>query len=231
MTATTGRAKRRIAHARATDPRVARTRTAILDAYASLLTEREYAEVNVVALISAAGISRSSFYQHYPSLEEVAVALIERLFNEVAFRNRERQASDELSRYEATHESLVVLANHIDANRGLYRHLLNDTPSGSVRGGLASRIATSTRTVIAATRPELSETEVTLAAAIVAAGFAGGALHWLTSEPRLGPEEFVGQFLRVLPNWLVTRDPLDATGDTETQRAGQSHDGSSLDPG
>lgn len=51
----------------------------ILDAAEALLSERSYRELNVDELMRRTGMTRSTFYHYYRSLDEVAVALLGRV--------------------------------------------------------------------------------------------------------------------------------------------------------
>lgn len=57
------------------DPRFVRSRRAITDALASLLQQMG-TYPSVAAVAQAAGVHRATFYNHFQSVEEVAVALI-----------------------------------------------------------------------------------------------------------------------------------------------------------
>jgi AcrR family transcriptional regulator len=62
-----------------TDPRVERTRAAVLDAVAGLLVEHGPAEVTVDAVIARSGAARATIYRHWPSREALVVAGLEHL--------------------------------------------------------------------------------------------------------------------------------------------------------
>jgi len=51
----------------------------ILDAAEALLSERPYRELNVDELMRRTGMTRSSFYHYFRSLDEIAVALLRRV--------------------------------------------------------------------------------------------------------------------------------------------------------
>lgn len=65
----------------------ARTRSAdaaILDATERLLRERSFAELSVGDIIDAAGVSRTSFYAHFPSRSAALAACLRRVVGELA---------------------------------------------------------------------------------------------------------------------------------------------------
>jgi AcrR family transcriptional regulator len=57
----------------------ARTRAQILEAGAALLAERPLEALTVDAVVDAAGVAKGTFYYHFPSLEELAAAVGEKL--------------------------------------------------------------------------------------------------------------------------------------------------------
>jgi AcrR family transcriptional regulator len=59
------------------DLRVRRTRAAILAAFTALALNRRYDAIRTADLIAAAGVGRSTFYEHFRSKDEVLVAAVE----------------------------------------------------------------------------------------------------------------------------------------------------------
>jgi len=66
------------------DRRIQRTRKAISDAFVGLLFSRRYGAIRTADVIEAAGVGRSTFYEHFRNKDEVLVAVIEPLFNPLA---------------------------------------------------------------------------------------------------------------------------------------------------
>ncbi|MEO1174026.1 MAG: TetR/AcrR family transcriptional regulator [Myxococcota bacterium] len=66
------------------DRRVRRTQRAIFDAFRTLVMERPYDEIRVGDIIAAAGIGRSTFYEHYRNKDEVLTDTITWLFEALA---------------------------------------------------------------------------------------------------------------------------------------------------
>ncbi|ADT91189.1 TetR/AcrR family transcriptional regulator [Deinococcus deserti] len=65
------------------DPRVRRTRQAILEALEALLRERPYSSITVHDIAERAGINRATFYAHYREKHELFVQLVEKHFASV----------------------------------------------------------------------------------------------------------------------------------------------------
>lgn len=57
--------------AAALDPRVARSRAAVIDATLELLAEVGYAGVSIDAIAKRSGVARTTVYRHWPSLAEL----------------------------------------------------------------------------------------------------------------------------------------------------------------
>lgn len=53
------------------DKRVQRTEQALFQAFTDLVLSRPYAEIKVADIIEAAGVGRSTFYEHYQSKDDV----------------------------------------------------------------------------------------------------------------------------------------------------------------
>lgn len=68
------------AAARDPDRRTQRTRAAIFDALMRLIFARRYGTIRTADLIEAAGVGRSTFYEHFRSKDDVLVAVIDPIF-------------------------------------------------------------------------------------------------------------------------------------------------------
>ena len=66
------------------DRRKVRTRQAIMGAMTQLMFTRRYGAIRTVDLIEAAGVGRSTFYEHFRNKDEVLVALVDPLFSPLA---------------------------------------------------------------------------------------------------------------------------------------------------
>jgi AcrR family transcriptional regulator len=61
------------------DPRVARTRAAVLGAAIDLLAERGYAGFSVEGVVERTGIAKTTLYRHWPTRDDLLAAAIARL--------------------------------------------------------------------------------------------------------------------------------------------------------
>lgn len=56
------------------DPRMQRSRTALLDAATRLLDVKPVSEISITRLVEEAGVTRPTFYQHFPDIPAIARA-------------------------------------------------------------------------------------------------------------------------------------------------------------
>jgi len=61
------------------DPRVTRSRAAVLDAAMALLAEEGYAAFTVEAVFARTGVAKTTIYRHWPTRNDLLVAVIEQL--------------------------------------------------------------------------------------------------------------------------------------------------------
>ncbi len=176
------------------DPRVARTRTAIIDAVTELSASDD--EISVAAIVRAAGISRASFYAHYSGLDELADVLRRDAFVAIADLYQRDETPD------AMRVSQDRLVAHFAHNRVLYSAVgaLPITKDGYLAGVRAMAAVIEDALRDHPQRPEELEAEPT---ARYIAGAAFGLLDaWITDEIVLGEEELAAHLTRLLPSWF-----------------------------
>ncbi len=178
------------------DPRVVRTRTALTEAVRALTAARS--PVTVAALARHAGISRSAFYTHFASLDELALSLSRAEFAHIADSYRHDPGDPQ----HALRSSQRQLVDHYVTHRGLYSAIAalpvtKESHLANVRA-MAELIADDFRRHPA--RPSCLDPDV---AARYTAGAAYGLIDaWLVGDVVLDADDLVEHLFRMLPPWF-----------------------------
>lgn len=69
--------------ARPSDPRTRRSRSALETALRELVAERDLSQIPVSDLTKRAGVNRSTFYEHYTDVHDLAAAACTTVFDEL----------------------------------------------------------------------------------------------------------------------------------------------------
>ncbi|MCE0537852.1 TetR/AcrR family transcriptional regulator [Kineosporia rhizophila] len=110
------------------NPLAVRSRTALVEAATGLLDERKAAEISIKDVVEAAGVSRPTFYQHFPDLGAVfAAAGLMRLEQSFADLEPPSQAPDGLQ--SAFAPVLAVIADRMREHAVFY-HRVHASPGG-----------------------------------------------------------------------------------------------------
>jgi AcrR family transcriptional regulator len=105
-----------------TERRVARTKTAIEDAFVQLVLERGYDRVAVEDISDRADLARATFYAHYPNKEAVLFAVSNRLVEDLMQRIAYQDGPWDAVRRDAIQTAFRHAAEHPD----LYRACMSD---------------------------------------------------------------------------------------------------------
>jgi AcrR family transcriptional regulator len=104
------------------DPRQAKSRAALIAAAIELVDEREVAEISVTDLAGRAGLTRMTFYQHFPDrdalLQAAGVERFESALGDFGAGDGQRRGLVDGSR---------ALLDLLSTNRVFYQRLLNGT--------------------------------------------------------------------------------------------------------
>lgn len=188
---------------RATDPRPARTRAAILDAVEQLVADPA-AEISVNAVARAAGVSRSSFYAQFADLDDLAVAMLVDAFRDIGLDDLEARTAPEADLRTLARASNRRLVAHIGQRASFYRASLDWRLSGRVHESVVSAYAQQ----VAATMDALGDRVPGHVVREDAARFvAGGAIAlltaWLRADAPAGQDAMADRLVAVMPDWLV----------------------------
>jgi AcrR family transcriptional regulator len=142
-----------------------RSRAHLIEALGELLHDCDTREVTVSALCARAGVSRPTFYQHFSSVDDVAVAGIEQRF--AALKAALPEGPD------APRRLLVAFLAELDDRRETWRRTIGG-------GGAASRDAV--EAWLAARLAERAPGAGPVAVRYAAAGFLGAVRAWLAED-------------------------------------------------
>lgn len=194
------------------DPRVRRTHASLARALIQLVAERDLSRVTVADVAQLAGVSRSTFYDHYRDVHELAetacTAMIDDLIESLPSpRPGTADPGPEATR--ALEEFFTSLAQHA----GLYRALLGPRGSARVADHIRRRCATAIHSRLRGGAPR---DEHDVPAAFIAGALIGVAADWLQRGCPRTPAEMAAL------TWplIGALHPLD-TGDPEPGRAGR----------
>lgn len=123
-----------------TDPRTRRSRAALESALWELIAERELSQISISDITKRAGVNRSTFYEHYTDVHDLAAAACSAMFDELI------AATPMFGRYLAprarsVENPLPRLFAHVAEHAHLYRSLLGPDGSARVINHLLQRIA------------------------------------------------------------------------------------------
>lgn len=186
------------------DPRQRRTRQALVQAVLALAADQPVREISVSALARAAGVHRSTVYQHAPSPAALLVSVLQAELDLVRERHLAGLAPGQLG---AAGRGVVrAVLDHLESHAALYRRELAD-PVAPLGDMLREHFAESVRGMIDTHRlappgverlgPEGRE----MVARWVAEGSVGAMTAWLLGPAPRDPENYLALHAALLPGW------------------------------
>jgi AcrR family transcriptional regulator len=183
------------------DPRVARTRQAILDAVAELAHRDE--DITVAALVRTAGIGRSSFYTHFSGIDELAVTVLRSVFQTIGAEDVDLRRRHVVSGAEAARLAQVRLVGHLVQHRALYAAVLALPFTSTVYTELIDAYAEQVLATIALLPEMPAGVSAEAVAVYTASGSLGLLAHWIRSSDPVSPDVLVDQLTSFVPAWLA----------------------------
>jgi len=188
---------------RATDPRPARTRAAIIEAVEKLVADPE-TEVSVNAVARAAGVSRSSFYAQFADLDDLAVAMLVDTFRDIGLDDLEGRRIPDADLRTLARASNRRLVAHIGQRSAFYRASLEWRLSGRVHESVVSAYAQQVLATMAALGDRVPPHVVHEdAARFIAGGAIAMLTAWLRADAPGGQDAMAERLVAAMPEWLV----------------------------
>ncbi|SMQ58046.1 TetR/AcrR family transcriptional regulator [Agreia sp. VKM Ac-1783] len=178
------------------DPRAARTRQGILSAVARLHSA-DSGDISVSDIVREAKISRSSFYAHFSSLDDLAVALLRQEFASVAAPN-----PGEPNPAASLRESYTRLVQHFAQRESLYSHALGLPLSRRAFDDVIAAYAEQVLASFSAPTSGPAAIRARLAATYVAGGTVSLLSAWVSDHHDISEDELVDELITLLPPWL-----------------------------
>jgi AcrR family transcriptional regulator len=188
------------------DPRRLKTRARLAAAVLAIATERPISEVTVSELASAAGVHRSTFYEHAESPGELLQSVLRSELDEL--RIPLVGAAREDSELAVTRVTAGVL-RHVDSHESIYlRGLGEGSGAASLHAMLSSHFRGSIDLLFeqdTVALPTGSFLDRSTVAAFIADGTVGAIEVWLTTAKPRNVELFLARFSQLVPAWWPIR--------------------------
>lgn len=180
------------------DPRPSRTRRAIVAAATKLVAQGD--EITVAAIVSASGVSRSSFYSHFGCLDELAAYLSRQAFERIA--QAYLQADETDSPLIALREGYASLVEHWVGNRELYEAAASITQTRDSYLRAVAEMAAVMENVLRSSPGLPPGVDPALASRFLALATYGLLDAWVRGEIEASAQQLTDQLIALTPAWL-----------------------------
>jgi AcrR family transcriptional regulator len=188
------------------DPRAEKTRQSIFDAVETIMTDSS-AVVSVSDVVRVADISRSTFYAHFASLDELASAFIQEQFAKIGDISTEQRpaghSASPISAMDAARVGYGRLVEHMVEHYPLYSSVLELPLTRSAYDEIVDAYASRLLESIIV----LDYVPAGVNPSLVATYAAGGAVALISSWMRglidVSDDDLVDQLVSLLPQWLL----------------------------
>lgn len=186
------------------DPRAVRTRARLAEAFTAVTARNPGMPVSVSAIVTEAGLNRSSFYAHFDTTGALAVYVLEQALAEVREQDLRLRLSGSAGGEDASRQVLGHILEQVERQRAELAAVFAsaDGPGALARFGqqLTANITQYfQRMGLTGGR---SPAELATAAVFLGHGLAAAIAAWLAAEPRSPREELIEQLVALVPAWV-----------------------------
>jgi AcrR family transcriptional regulator len=184
-----------------TDPRIARTEQALVQAIVELAARRPVSQITVADLAERAGVTRATFYNRCNSPLDL---LIQVLYADLERTHRledERRADGGYSSAQMLRLATGDVVDHVERYKSVYQHALHDPADRGVYEALVRHFTDYALAFIArCAHPALPPANHQVIAHFVAHGFTGAIEAWL-SDDSLAKTDLIDAAVACAPAW------------------------------
>jgi len=182
--------ERKTMAARKPDVRAERSHRALTEAFSSLILERRrYDQITIGALIERAGISRSTFYEHFKNKDEVLAASMEYPFSLLAGCATNEMACN----------GLPGLLEHFWSHRDQARAIFG----GVARRVMSRALARTIAELLARSKGADDPVQVRLISRALAEAQLGSLFAWFNGDISCSPAQIAEMLTRISRLWIV----------------------------
>lgn len=176
----------RMSAPRSRDRRTRRTRSALEAALLELIAERDLSQISVSDVTGGADVHRSTFYEHYTDVHDLAASACTEMFDQLISAVRELSASEEPDA-DVAHAALTRVFRHVATQSRLYTSLLGEDGSARVMNYLLGRMTDSTRAGLS--ERGTGDHATAPVASLIAGALLATIIDWLRNSCPTSPEE------------------------------------------
>lgn len=182
------------------DRRQQKTRTAIFQAFGSLLAEQSYSHITVQEIIDRANVGRTTFYDHFETKDELLKALCENLFGHIISSAKDCTHTHGLYSNNSAPESIFChLLQHLQENDNNVLGLLScESSEIFLRYFKDSLIELIQNQFVNQNRKNKKDIPLDFLINHISGSFVEMVLWWIKSRMKQTPEELDGYFRAVI---------------------------------
>jgi len=189
------------------DPRIRRSRAALLEAAVAVVEERGCAEVSVTEVARRADVSRKVVYERFGGGRDLIAAAAVHLI--------QAELMPRLSDEPESAESVLVTARHLSDHRAFYKAVLEGRSAIDVQSAVIDLFRPLSRDAARRAFGHLDERSAAETAEFLTGATVMAITRWVVETPGgLDPDAFAGKLLRLMDALAMPRtEPRRAAGD------------------
>lgn len=197
-----GRESARAARSQSNDARSIRTQRQLIEAFSQIVRAEGYDRASASRIAREAGLSRSGFYEHFASVDDLGFFVLADLLHETTGRDVAGRTTASAPHQTHAEKTLNLLFTLILEDRDLYENILLSNSAGRIINRMMERFAHSAYPLVEFARPNLPAAQKDLYAAAIGGAILGAVMHCLRTDDRRTVQELTREVIEVLPTWM-----------------------------
>lgn len=181
------------------DKRLIKTQNAIYDAFAKVLSEKPYSKITIEDILKISNTSRSTFYSHYKTKDELLLSIVNHIFDHVFSHTLTEEKTHDFSKSSIFDYSHLIthIFYHLHDEKTLISAILSSESKSYFIDSLKSHLKPITDIILNNKLVKEKDIPNTLYSSVITNSFIIVVEYWFNNDCKESPEVITNYFFSI----------------------------------
>lgn len=184
------------------DKRIEKSKAKLNEALKNLLLEKKYSDISIQDILNESKISRSTFYSHYKTKDEILISIIDDIFEHVFSHTLQIEKTHDFSKesiFDYRHLITHILY-HLHDNKDMITAIINNDCSSIFYENIRIQLKPLNKQIIKEINLDKKNIPIDLYEDIIGENFIVIMKYWFKNSFKISPETITDYYFEMINN-------------------------------